>query len=36
MVEKARKVINLIPAEKEDLADVRCISLKNKSHYVYE
>lgn len=35
-VEKARKAFSLIPADKDDLADIRCVALKNKSHYLFE
>jgi len=36
MVEKARSLFSLIPADKDDLADVRCVSFKPSAHYSYE
>ncbi len=36
MVEKARTVLSLANVDKDDLADVRCVALKNKSHYLFE
>ena len=36
MVENARKVFSLIPANKEDLVDIRCVALKNGSHVNYQ
>jgi secreted Zn-dependent insulinase-like peptidase len=36
MVEKARKVFSFGHVDKDDLADVRCVALKNKSHYLFE
>jgi insulysin len=36
MVEKARETFNVKPVDKEDLVDVRCIALKQNSHYLLE
>jgi secreted Zn-dependent insulinase-like peptidase len=36
MVEKAREIFNIRSVDKEDLVDVRCVSLKGETNYLLE
>jgi len=36
MVEKARELFSLVPVEKEDLVDVRCIALEKGANYLLQ